>query len=198
MFKLRGHLGTLHNGICSVRIDILSILNQISIINSQKLTPALLNPLDLISLMIKMETQLMLHLRLALPKWNGENLWYMYKFMTLQSFMMLNALYVVLHNTLDDKSLQFHLFRIHNIPSVHPILRKSFRYSIQDGNFTFRMDEQYISFPLWMDIVACQVWNRQFCQINSPCVQQILQTLAINTFSTRTKIKLIHFAPCQS
>ena len=62
----------LHNGIHSVKIDILSILNQVSVISSQKLTSALLNPLDLISLMIKLETQLVSYTRLALPQWNGK------------------------------------------------------------------------------------------------------------------------------
>ena len=60
----------LHNGIHS---DMLSILNHISLISSQKLTP-LLNPLDLISLLIKLETQLVSHPRLALPEWNCENM----------------------------------------------------------------------------------------------------------------------------
>ena len=35
----------------------LSILNQVLVISSQKLTSALLNPLDLISLLFKLETQ---------------------------------------------------------------------------------------------------------------------------------------------
>ena len=67
MFQLRSHLVTLHNGIHSVKIDILSILNHVLVISSQKLTPTLLNPLDLISLLIKLETQSVSHPRLALP-----------------------------------------------------------------------------------------------------------------------------------
>ena len=48
---LRSCLATLHNGINSVKIDILSMFYQVSIINSQKLEPVLLNPLDLKSLL---------------------------------------------------------------------------------------------------------------------------------------------------
>ena len=44
MFQLRGHLVTLQSGINSVRLDILSILDQVSVISSQKLKLALLNP----------------------------------------------------------------------------------------------------------------------------------------------------------
>ena len=73
MFQLRSCLATLHNGILSLKTDILSLLNQISVMNSQKLTPALLNPLDLTSLLIKLETKLVLHPRLALLAWQGKN-----------------------------------------------------------------------------------------------------------------------------
>ena len=89
-------------------------------------------------------------------------------FMKLRSFMMLGTLYIVLCIPLVDKSLQFNLFRIHNIPLVHPILKKSFKYSIQEEHLAIRLDTQYISFPLSTDIMACQVSNGQFCHINSP------------------------------
>ena len=81
---------------------------------------------------------------------------------------MSNTLSVVLHIPLVDQSLQFHLFRIHNIPLVHPILKKSFRYSIQEEYLIIRLDKQYISFPLSTDRMACQVSNGWFCHINSP------------------------------
>ena len=83
MFQLRSHLATLCNGIHSIKIDILSILHQVLVISSQKLTSALLNPIDLISLLIELETQLVSHPRLALPQWNSENIWNMYNFMKL-------------------------------------------------------------------------------------------------------------------
>ena len=95
-FQFRSCLATLCNGINSVKIDILSILDQVSIISSQKLKPVLLYPLDLKSLLTKLETQLVSHPRLALPQWNCANIWYMYKFMKLWSFMMSDTLYVIL------------------------------------------------------------------------------------------------------
>ena len=81
--------------------------------------------------------------------------------------MITNTLYVVLHIPLVDKSLQFYLFGIHNIPLVHPILKKSFKYIIQEEYLSIRSDEQYISFLLSTDIMACQVSNGQICHINS-------------------------------
>ena len=88
--------------------------------------------------------------------------------MKLQSFIISNTLYTVLHVHLVNKSLQFHLFRIHNIPLVHPTLKKSFQYNIQEEYLAIRLDKQYISFPLSADIMVCQVSNGQFCHINTP------------------------------
>ena len=119
------------------------------------------------------------------------------KFMNLQPFMMSNTLYVVLHISLIDKSLQFHLFRIHNIPLVHPILKKSFLYSIQEENLAIRSDEQYILFPLSMNIMVYQVSNGQFCHINSPLYAADTLNSCSYDLSSRTKIKLINFAYCQ-
>ena len=52
------------------------------------LIPAPVKPLDLTSLLIKLETKYISHLRLTLPAWHGENIWHMYKFMKLQSFVV--------------------------------------------------------------------------------------------------------------
>ena len=70
--------------------------------------------------------------------------------------MMSDTLYVVLHAPLDDKLLQFHLFRIHNIQLIYPTLQISFQYTIQ---------EEYLAI-----IMAWQVSNGQFCHINPPCI----------------------------
>ena len=164
---LRHHLVTLQNGINSVRIDILSISDHVSVTGSQKLKPILLSPSDLKLLLTKLESQLALHPYLALPQWEGGNIWNTYKFMKLWSFMLSDTLYVVLHIPLVDKLLQFNIFRIHNILLVHPALKKLFKYSIQKDYLAITSDSQDISFPLSANIMACQVWNGQFCDINS-------------------------------
>ena len=136
MFQLRSHLASLHNGINSVTIDILSIINQVSVISSQKLKPALLNPSDLKLLFTKLENQLVSYPRSALPQWKGENIWYIYIYIYIYIYVHETyILHVVRHpvccgaHPLVDKSLQFNLYRIHNILLVHQILRKSFKHS---------------------------------------------------------------------
>ena len=58
-------------------------LTYTSLLTSFSNSPALLNPLDLMSLFTKLETKLVSHPRLTLPAWHGENIWHMYKIMKL-------------------------------------------------------------------------------------------------------------------
>ena len=74
----------------------------------------------------------------------------------------------IIHIPLVDKSLQFNLCGIHNIPLVHPVPNKSSINSIQEEYLTVKSDTQYISFPLSADIMAYQVSNGQFCNMNCP------------------------------
>ena len=147
---------------------ILSILDQVSVTSSLKLKLTLLNLSDLKLLLTKLEDQLIPHPHLALLQWKEENIYYMYKFMKFQSFMLSNTPYVVFHVPLVDNWLQFNLYRIHNIPIVHTALKKSFKYSIQEEYLAVGSDLQYISFPLSDNIMVCQISNRQFCHITSP------------------------------
>ena len=133
----------------------------------------------------------MSHPQLALPEWNDKNIWYMSKFMKLQPFIMTNTLYVVLHIPLVDKSPQFYLFRIHNMPLVHPIIKKSFKYIIQEEYLTTRLDEQYNFFLLSTDIMTCQVSNGQFCCITSPLYTADTSNPSSYTYSFKLKTKLI-------
>ena len=78
MFQLRSQLVIIIN---SVIIELLSILDQVSVISFQKLKATLLNPADFKLLLTKLEDQLMSHQHLALPQLEGDNIWNIYKFM---------------------------------------------------------------------------------------------------------------------
>ena len=192
MFQLRSHLVTLQHGINLVRIDILSILNWVLVISSQNLKLALLKPSDLKLFLTKLENQLLSHSQLALPQWKGEDIQYVtcISLWNFDPFMFSDTLYVVLHIPLFDKLLQFNLYRIHNIPVVHPVLKKLFKYSIQEEYLAIRSDSQFISFPPSDDIMACQVSNGQFCHINSPVYATDTSKSCSNALFLKDKVKI--------
>ena len=123
--------------------------------------------------------------------------------MKLEAIIISDTLYIALHIPLVDKSLQFHLFQITNIPLIHLALQRSFQYTIHEEYLAIRLDRQYISFPFSTDIMACQVSKGKFCHNNTPYIQLASPSPAaipyssknrnkINTFSTLSVINQTH------
>ena len=52
------------------------------------------------------------------------------KFLKIPSFVLMHTLFVILTIPIVDKSLTFYLYKIHNLPLLHPILQKSFQCEI--------------------------------------------------------------------
>ena len=165
------------------------------VISLQKLKPALLNLLDLKSLLTKLEAQLVSHPRLALTPmgwWKHLVCVQVHETLIIHN-MMSDTLYVVLHICLVDKSLQFNLYRIHNIPLVHPILKKSFKNSIQKEYLSIISDSQYILFPLSTNIMAWQLQMANFVTLIPLYIQQILQILVVMLFFLQDKKRINRF-----
>ena len=76
--------------------------------------------------------------------------------MKLRLFMMSDISNIMLCIPLVDKSLQLKLYKIQSILKVHPILKKWFKYSIQEKYLTVGSDSQYISYPVSIGILACK------------------------------------------
>ena len=70
------------------------------------------------------------HPQLDLPANIKSNIWSHYKIPKIQALVLTDTLFVIVPIPLVDKSLNFHSYRICNIPLFHPILKKSFQYEI--------------------------------------------------------------------
>ena len=66
-----------------------------------------------------------------------------------------------------DKSLTFHLYRIHKIPLLQPIIKKSFQYEIEHRHFAIRSDLHYITFPDDENVLSFVVSSYHLCRLNT-------------------------------
>ena len=79
---------------------------------------------------------------------------------------MTDTLFVILTIPSEEKSL-FHLYRNHNIPELHPILKKSFQYEIDHKYFAIRSDLHYITFPDDENVLSCLVSSGHFSRLDT-------------------------------
>ena len=75
------------------------------------------------------------------------DIWGYYKFLKIQAFELTDTLFVILTIPFIDQSLTFCLYKIYNLPLLHPILKKSFQYEIFHKYFAIKPDMWYITLP---------------------------------------------------
>ena len=69
--------------------------------------------------------------RLQLPEDPDRNIWTYYSTMRITPIVMENFLLVVLTVPIIDTSLQMNVYRVHNLPTLHPGLKIQFTLSVR-------------------------------------------------------------------
>ena len=69
--------------------------------------------------------------QLTLPEDPNVNIWNYYSMMKLTPIIMENFLLVILTMPLADQSLVMNLYKVHNLPTLHPKLHVQFQYQLE-------------------------------------------------------------------
>ena len=73
---------------------------------------------------------------------------------------------VILTIPLIDTSLQMDLYKVHNLPTLHPELKVHFNYKLEGKYLAISKDGIYAALPAEDDIEVCQVTNGYLCMMN--------------------------------
>ena len=79
---------------------------------------------------------------------------------------MENFLLVILTIPLADQSLVMNLYKVHNLPALHPELHVQFEYQLEGEYLAITKDEQYAALPTAQDIQVFETTERYLCPIH--------------------------------
>ena len=79
---------------------------------------------------------------------------------------MENFLLVILAIPLADQSLVMNLYKVHNLPALHPKLHIQFQYQLEGEYLAITKDKQYAALPTARDIRICKTTERYLCPMN--------------------------------
>ena len=85
--------------------------------------------------------------RLTLPEDPNINIWNYYSMMKVTPIIMENFLLVILTIPLADQSLVMNLYKVHNMPTLHPGLHVQFEYQLEGEYLAITRDKQYAALP---------------------------------------------------
>ena len=77
-----------------------------------------------------------------------------------------DLLLIILTIPLIDQSLQMDLYKIHNLPALHPDIKIQFTYEIEGEYLTISKGELYAALPTPRDIQICMATEGYLCLMN--------------------------------
>ena len=77
-----------------------------------------------------------------------------------------DCLMLILTVPLVDQSLQMNLYKVYNLPMLHPILHVHAQYELESTYLATIMDGMFITLTTALDVRLCLMTNRHLCMFN--------------------------------
>ena len=133
---------------------------------SQELNPMIIPPDILKDVLHRIETDIKSHARLKLCEDPETNIWSYYRTIKLTPIVLEDCLLLILTVPLVDQSLQMNLYKVYNLPMLHPILHVHAQYELESSYLATIMDGMFIMLPTALDVRLCLMTNRHLCMFN--------------------------------
>ena len=104
---------------------------------------------------------------------------------------------VILTIPLIDSSLDVNLYKVHNLPMLHPQLQIQVKYELEGTYFATHMHGMYATIPQGTDIKLCMMSQGHLCMFEEPLYPLIKLTGAYMPFllTTLRRLKRIVNSP---
>ena len=152
---------------------------------SQELNPMIILPNNLKRILHKIKEDIKSNARLKLCEDPVTNIWSYYGTVKLTHIVFQDYLMLILTVPLVDQSLQMNLYKVHNLPMLHPTLNVHAQYELEGSYLATMMESMFISLPTALDIKLCLVTNGHLCMFNQvlylvECTNWCIYALFIN------------------
>ena len=165
--------------------DIESLFEYVRALASQELNPMIIPPDILKKILHKIEKDIKSHARLKLCEDPETNIWSYYRMVKLTPIVLEDYLMLILTVLLVDQSLHMNLYKVHNLPMLHPTLHVNAQYEIEGSYLATVMDSMFITLPTALDVRLCLMTNGHLCMFNQvlypvECTNWCIYALFIN------------------
>ena len=91
------------------------------------------------------------------------NIWSYYETVKLTPIVLQDYLMLILTIPLIDQSLQVNLYKVHNLPMLHPTLNVHAQYEIEGSYLVTLMEGMFVLLCTALDVKLCLVTNGHLC-----------------------------------
>ena len=174
-----------HSSLYALRGDVDSLYEYMKALASQELNPMIIPPDILKKILYRIMEDINSNARLQLCEDPETNIWSYYGTVKLTPIVLQDYLMLILTIPLVDQSLQVNLYKVHNLPMLHPTLNVHAQYKLEGTYLTTLMEGMFVSLPTALDVKLCLVTNGHLCMFDQAlylveCINWGIYALFIN------------------
>ena len=133
---------------------------------SPELNPMIIPPDILKKILHKIMKDLKSNARPRLCEDPETNIWSYYGTVKLTPIALQDYLMLILTVQLVDQSLQMNLYKVHNLPILHPTLNVHAQYELKGTYLATLMEGMFVSLPTALDVKLCLIRNGHLCMFD--------------------------------
>ena len=136
------------------------------VLASQELNPMIIPPDILKKILHRIEEDIKSNARLKLCEDPETNIWSYYRMIKLTPIVLDDYLMLILTVPLVNQSLHMNLYKVHNLPMLHPTLNVHVQYKLEGSYLATMMEGMFITLPTALDVKLCLVTNGHLYMFN--------------------------------
>ena len=146
----------LQMGVLAVEGNIDRLFEYLRIMISHRATSAVIPPVALRRLLLKVKNRMRSNPRLKLPyDPQGPEIWKYYEIMKVTPIILDKMLVILLTIPVLDKSLELNIYRVHNLPSIPPGQEVAATYQLEGDYFAIGKHGVYVTIPTERAVQMC-------------------------------------------
>ena len=149
-------LAKLTLGVMSLEQNMNAIYEYLRVLSSRQVNPLIIPPASLRKVLAQVKEDMKRNPRLQLPEDPNINIWNYYSIMKVTPIVMDDFLLIILTIPLTDQSLEMDLYKIYNLPALHPKLKVEFTYQLEGEYLAITKNKLYAALPTAGEIRICK------------------------------------------
>ena len=159
-------LSKLTLGVMGLQQNVKAIYEYLRVLSSKQVNPLLIPPDALREVLAHIKDDMKRNPRLQLPEDPNVNIWNYYPIMKIMPIVMDDFLLIILTIPLTDQSLEMNLYKVYNLPALHPELKVEFTYELEGEYLAITKNKLYAALPTAREIRICKGTGGYLCLMN--------------------------------
>ena len=163
---IRINLAKLTLKIMNLEWNVNAVYEYLRVLSTRQVNPLIIPPDTLREVLAKVKEDMNRNPQLRLPEDPNLNIWNYYTIMKITPIVMDDFLLILLTIRLTDQSLEMDLYKIYNLPTLHPKLKIEFTNQIEGEYLAISKSRLYAAIPTAREIRICKTTEGYLCLMN--------------------------------